>query len=120
MSESESDWLTYAEAGRVLGITPEAVRARSKRLEWPKRLPNAFGAPTRIKIPNEFRTVRPVTDSHNRPVTARTNGAESTDMIARAVRAGAEAASAPLIGLVDGPINALSSWKRNATPPAQP
>jgi hypothetical protein len=51
MSESESDWLTYAEAGRVLGITPEAVRARSKRLEWPKRLPNAFGRQLGSKFP---------------------------------------------------------------------
>lgn len=34
------EWLTYAEVGDRLGITPEAARSRAKRLGWRRQLGN--------------------------------------------------------------------------------
>jgi len=45
------DWLTYAEAGRLLGKTPEAVRALARRQHWPRQTPNLPGGHARARLP---------------------------------------------------------------------
>jgi hypothetical protein len=40
MNDESGAWLTYAEAGDRLGITPEAARSRAKRLGWRRQLGN--------------------------------------------------------------------------------
>jgi hypothetical protein len=40
MDDESGAWLTYAEAGHRLNITPEAARARAKRLGWRRQLGN--------------------------------------------------------------------------------
>jgi hypothetical protein len=40
MNDESGAWLTYAEASDRLGITPEAVRSRAKRLGWRRQLGN--------------------------------------------------------------------------------
>ena len=45
------DWLTYAEAGQLLGKTPEAVRALARRQHWPRQTPNLPGGHARVKMP---------------------------------------------------------------------
>jgi hypothetical protein len=37
-------WMTYAEAGRSLGISAEAARQLAKRRGWPRRKPNEHNA----------------------------------------------------------------------------
>lgn len=37
---NESEWLTYAEAGRRLGISSDAARQRANRGRWAKTLGN--------------------------------------------------------------------------------
>ena len=52
MPEPESErWLTYAEIGRLFGITPSAARMLAKRRGWPRRTPNAYGDRARILVP---------------------------------------------------------------------
>src|SRR5690242_19405212 len=46
-------WLTYIEASELLGISPEAVRALSRRQKWPRRRANAVGQPVHIIVPPE-------------------------------------------------------------------
>jgi hypothetical protein len=62
--ESTSGWLTYAEAAERLGSTPEAVRTRSRRENWPKQRPNVGGGLARVIPPSELLTTcaRPVPD----------------------------------------------------------
>jgi hypothetical protein len=52
MLEAEGDrWLTYAEAGQLLGITPAAARMHAKRRGWPHRTPNMYGDRARVLVP---------------------------------------------------------------------
>lgn len=63
MSDEAERWLTYAEAGDLLGISPEAARQLARRRKWPRRTPNEHGAAARILVPSEQGergTVRPV------------------------------------------------------------
>lgn len=54
MTELDKPWLTYAEAGVMLGLSPEAVRQRAARNEWPKRRDgNRTNDPVRVQIPEE-------------------------------------------------------------------
>ncbi len=46
---ADTRWLTYEEAGRVLGIDPDSVARRARRLKWP-RLPGNDGK-ARVAIP---------------------------------------------------------------------
>src|ERR1044072_3616614 len=50
---SEGRWLTYLEAGELLGISPEAVRAIARRQKWPRQSANAVGRAVRILVPND-------------------------------------------------------------------
>ena len=46
-------WLTYAEAGALLGMTPEAVRQRARRHDWPTRKTgNKPNDPNEVLIPD--------------------------------------------------------------------
>jgi hypothetical protein len=49
----DSQWLTYAEAGQRLGISPEAVRQLARRRGWPRRTPNAYGGLATVLVPDD-------------------------------------------------------------------
>src|SRR5256885_2381339 len=52
----ESDhgrWLTYADAGEVLGITAQAARMLAKRRGWARRTPNAYGDRALVQVPDD-------------------------------------------------------------------
>jgi hypothetical protein len=52
MTEStEERWLTYAEAGEVLGISAQAARMFAKRHNWARRTPNAYGERAQVLVP---------------------------------------------------------------------
>ena len=60
-------WLTYAEAGALLGMTPEAVRQRARRHDWPTRKTgNKPNDPNEVLIPDTV-PVRPVGQPTARP-----------------------------------------------------
>ena len=44
-------WLTYAEAGALLGISAQAARMLAKRRAWPRRTPNAYGDRALVLVP---------------------------------------------------------------------
>jgi hypothetical protein len=56
--EHQERWLTYAAAGELLGISPEAVRQLARRRGWPRRTPNAYGVQAQILMPEDV-LVRP-------------------------------------------------------------
>jgi hypothetical protein len=58
LDQDQGRWLTYAEAGQQLGISPEAVRQLARRRGWPRRTPNAYGIPTKVLVPDDA-PVRP-------------------------------------------------------------
>src|SRR3954453_15983992 len=42
--QSNNDrWMTYAEAGELLGLSKEAIRALARRHGWPRQSPNGIG-----------------------------------------------------------------------------
>jgi hypothetical protein len=47
-----TEWLTYAEAGERLGVSPEAIRARAIRGHWRRQVGNDGLA--RIVVPPEM------------------------------------------------------------------
>jgi hypothetical protein len=52
MGESdEGRWLTYAEAGELLGISAQAARMFAKRHGWARRTPNAYGERAQVLVP---------------------------------------------------------------------
>src|SRR3954452_14617286 len=53
MVDQEEHWLTYAEVGRLLGISAEAARAMARRQKWPRRTPNDHGALARVLVPDD-------------------------------------------------------------------
>src|SRR3954470_365289 len=55
---SDEHWLTYIEAAKLLGISPEAVRAIARRQKWPRQSANAIGRAVRILVPAD--RLRPV------------------------------------------------------------
>jgi len=61
MTEVDKPWLTYAEAAAILGLSPEAIRQRAARNDWPKRRDgNRINDPARVQIPDDelVRTAR--------------------------------------------------------------
>jgi hypothetical protein len=54
----KKDPLTYTEAGKLLGISSEAVRQLARRRSWPRRTPNAYGVQAMVLIPADA-IVRP-------------------------------------------------------------
>src|SRR5436309_15624416 len=54
MLESDEDrWLTYAEAGELLGISTQAARMLAKRRGWARRTPNAYGDRALVLLPSD-------------------------------------------------------------------
>jgi len=47
------EWLTYAQAGQRLGISTAAARQLSRRRDWQRRTPNAYGIPATVLVPGE-------------------------------------------------------------------
>jgi hypothetical protein len=52
-------WLTYEEAGQLLGCTANAARMHAKRRGWLHRAPNMIGGRATVLVPNDL-VVRPV------------------------------------------------------------
>lgn len=48
-----AEWMTYAELGRRLGISPAAARQLSRRRKWERRTPNAYGQQAQILVPED-------------------------------------------------------------------
>ena len=55
-TDEAGEWLTYAEAGKRLGISPAAARQLSRRRGWQRRTPNAYGVAAQILVPAEAPT----------------------------------------------------------------
>jgi len=51
IEQEEGHWLTSAQAGQRLGISPEAVRQLARRRGWPRRTPNAYGGLATVLVP---------------------------------------------------------------------
>src|SRR5215213_2544092 len=47
----EGRWLTYGEAGQLLGISSEALRSLARRHRWDRRSPNAIGGQAWVLVP---------------------------------------------------------------------
>ena len=60
LDRDQGRWLTYAEAGQLLGISAEAVRQLARRRGWLRRTPNAYGVQTTVLVPEDA-FVRPRT-----------------------------------------------------------
>jgi hypothetical protein len=70
MDDESGAWLTYAEAGDRLGVSPEAVRAKAARKRWRRQIGNDGLA--RVWLPGDLPvTTRARTDDH--PVTTRSS-----------------------------------------------
>ena len=74
--QPEERWVTYREAGQLLGISANAVRVRAQRARWPRRVPNMPGAPTLVRVPEEV-LVRP-----GAPVVPRSGGERAGHVMA--------------------------------------
>src|SRR3954469_8693612 len=48
---NDNRWMTYAEAGKLLGLSKEAIRALARRHGWPRQSPNGIGLPVRVLVP---------------------------------------------------------------------
>jgi len=53
IEQDQGRWLTYAEAGEVLGISADAARLRARRQGWSRRTPNEYGATAHVLMPEE-------------------------------------------------------------------
>ena len=51
LESNEGRWLTYEEAGELLGISTQAARMLSKRRGWALRPPNAHGGRAQVLVP---------------------------------------------------------------------
>jgi hypothetical protein len=83
MDQADRDrWLTYAEIGELLGITPSAARMHARRRGWRRRAPNAIGGVAHVLVPADI-AVRPrataVQRTHDAQMTAGTNGLNGAD-----------------------------------------
>jgi hypothetical protein len=58
IEQDQGRWLTYAEAGELLGISVDAARLRASRQGWSRRTPNEYGATAHVLVPEEA-PVRP-------------------------------------------------------------
>jgi hypothetical protein len=53
LESNEGRWLTYEEAGELLGISTQAARMLSKRRGWALRRPNAHGDRAQVLVPSD-------------------------------------------------------------------
>src|SRR3954451_20543973 len=66
---SDDNWMTYAEAGRRLGISAIAARSLARRHDWPRQIPNKPGAPAKILVPADRLTDHPSDRVNGHPAT---------------------------------------------------
>jgi hypothetical protein len=50
---NQERWVTYAQAGELLGISTQAARMLAKRRGWARRTPNAYGDRALILLPDD-------------------------------------------------------------------
>ena len=53
LESDQGRWLTYEEAGKLLGITSQAARMLAKRRGWARRTPNAYGDRALVQVPDD-------------------------------------------------------------------
>jgi hypothetical protein len=53
VDDEQGRWLTYPEAGKMLGISAEAARQLARRRKWPRRTPNEYGAMATVLVPDD-------------------------------------------------------------------
>ena len=51
LDQDQERWVTYAEAGKLLGISAQAARMLAKRRGWARRTPNAYGDRALVLVP---------------------------------------------------------------------
>ena len=51
LDPDDGQWLTYREAGLILGISPEATRSLARRKGWARQTPNEIGGVARVLLP---------------------------------------------------------------------
>src|SRR4051812_24556465 len=51
--QDQTRWITYAEAGQLLGISAQAARMLAKRRGWARRTPNAYGDRALVLVPTD-------------------------------------------------------------------
>jgi hypothetical protein len=51
LNSDQECWVTYADAGKLLGISTQAARMLAKRRGWARRTPNAYGDRALILVP---------------------------------------------------------------------
>jgi len=77
MEDDGGGWLTYAEAGDRLGVSPEAVRAKAARKHWRRQIGNDGRA--RVWLPGDERPAGDLTvtaqarEPGDQPVTPRSS-----------------------------------------------
>jgi hypothetical protein len=54
LESDDGRWLTYEEAGELLGISTQAARMLSKRRGWARRTPNAYGDRAQVLVPPDL------------------------------------------------------------------
>jgi hypothetical protein len=69
MEDSGDSWLTYAEAGQRLGVSPEAARAKAARKRWRRQVGNDGLA--RVLLPGDLPVTARSRTPRDRPVTSR-------------------------------------------------
>ncbi len=66
---SDDNWMTYADAGRRLGISAIAARSLARRHDWPRQIPNKPGAPAKILVPADRLADHPSDRVNGHPAT---------------------------------------------------
>jgi hypothetical protein len=51
LDQDQARWVTYAEAGKLLGVSAQAARMLAKRRGWARRTPNAYGDRALVLVP---------------------------------------------------------------------
>ena len=69
MDDSGDIWLTYAEAGQRLGVSPEAARAKAARKRWRRQVGNDGLA--RVLLPGDLPVTARARTPGDRPGTSR-------------------------------------------------
>jgi hypothetical protein len=117
-----SSWLTYAQAGELLGLSPEAVRHRARRSGWRTTLGN--DGRTLVLLPEDIEPVRtadrtPVraTDQTDDEASARAHGRaeRAFEAALAAVREAKDGEIATLRDVVDGLRSTVSRAEHRAS-----
>jgi hypothetical protein len=77
---NQERWVTYAQAGELLGISTQAARMLAKRRGWTRRTPNAYGDRALVLLPTDAIVQPRIALSAER--TGHTTGGDSDQPIA--------------------------------------